>query len=127
MIPYTLAKELKDNGFGIKNAIFGVLSSGLSVMWDNEYGWCANEDADYKESDFKSVIEIPLLEEVIEALGKKRKYYLPEDFNLTLAGSDDGWDIGYTDNNYGEILEDITGGPTPLIAACNLWLAVNRK
>lgn len=118
MIPYTLAKELKDNGFGIKNVIFGVLSSGLSVMWDNEYGWCANEDADYKESDFKSVIEIPLLEEVIEALGDKF---------WALYNNGDGATEGHAWMAQGPENQLTQYGPTPIIAACNLWLAVNRK
>lgn len=90
MIPYTLAKEMKENGYPMRRTCECVQDI------------CVHQN-------------YPTLEEVIEALGER--FYKLERHSLDLFEAySRGGSITYR-----------CDGPTPLIAACNLWLVINRK
>lgn len=96
MIPYTLAKEMKEAGYPQKG-------NGNRIQVDGD-----------TEMVYDGSAYVPLLEEVIEALGE----------NVSSIQKVMGTKRWYA-STYGRF--ETCEGPTPLIAACNLWLVVNRK
>ncbi len=123
MIPYTLAKSMKEAGY-------------LQGLTENQYGWVeAHNDFELNNGDMTKGVSAPTLEEIIDSLG---------DIGLLLIGPTDTLK-GIVQNEFGSITPYVLEpenswraisikkegsrslGPTPLIAACNLWLAVNKK
>lgn len=93
MIPYTLAKEMKENGYPMRRTCECVQDI------------CVHQN-------------YPTLEEVIEALGDKF-WALYNNGDGAIASH--AWMAQDPENQLTRY------GPTPLIAACNLWLAIQKQ
>jgi len=74
------------------------------------------------------VVACPTLEELIEACGETKQYYLDDPFDFTLQFiSEKVWAAGYSDSSYHEIFEGVEYGETAIEAVANLWLKLNNK
>lgn len=110
MIPYTLAKEMKENGYPMRRTCECVQDI------------CVHQN-------------YPTIEEVIEALGDKFEWlglYPATLYGYTKSEyfNKNKWVCGTWENGVpgeGDYFIEKSSGPTPIIAACNLWLVVNRK
>lgn len=114
MIPYTLAKEMKEAGYPQKIGELG--------------HWCTdcNDLPGMECIDVHTVeyLKFPTLEEVINVSGDRflmlKSFYLTESSKIYEAiGGKSG------SKDHAELIS--TTGPTPLIAACNLYLAINKS
>jgi hypothetical protein len=91
MISYELARELRDAGYNFKNS---------PTMYNDEIG-------------------CPTLEELIEACGKSRGFFLLQE---AIVKGEKLWQAKVFGSNIG-----FSNGSTPLIAAARLWIALNTN
>lgn len=103
---YKLALELKEAGFPQTGKGSWIGPTGLNAAYNGEW----------------HNVYAPILEEVIEELGEDLRYLQRIENGGWVAGTYDTYEsgIGLSDSN-------VWKGNTPLIAACNLYIALHTK
>lgn len=115
---YELAKRLKDAGFPFLHT--GIPRNEICAHLFIEGGHLIADECQR--------IEVPTLEELIEACPKHRKDEYQTGWVFELSAREDGtWTAGYVDDNYGEMADELEEGATPTEAVAKLWLALNKK